>query len=69
MYKIGLQQSAELTALFVTKQFLLEYWKKKDNFLNTVICYARLHIMNRKVQKKKQICMEKSIIYLENEGA
>ena len=54
MYKIGLQQSAELTVLFVTKQFLLEYWKK-DNFLNTVICYTRLHIMNCKVQKKTNL--------------
>ena len=35
---------------------------------NTVICYARLHIMNYKAQKK-QICMERFIVYLENEGA
>ena len=41
---------------------------EKDNFLNTVICYARLHIMNCKVQKI-QICMDRFIVYLENEGA
>ena len=41
---------------------------EKHNFLNTVICYARLHIMNCKVQKT-QICMDRFIVYLENEGA
>ena len=28
---------------------------EKDNFLNTVICYAKLHIMNCKVQKKTNL--------------
>ena len=57
--KTGLQLSAELAALV-----------QEQLFLNTGICYARLHIMIAKCQgEKKQISMERFLIYFANEGA
>ena len=40
---------------------------EKDNFINSVICYARLYIMKCKIQDK-QIAIEGFLNLIENEG-
>ena len=40
---------------------------EKDNFINSVICYARLYIMECKIQEK-QIASEEFLNLIEHEG-
>ena len=46
--QICLQQSAEITT-HLAQYTVLFGVLEKENFLNTVVCYVRLHSMNSKV--------------------